>query len=129
MGVLLTNSQNKLNSWISSRIGKARSALYAARGIGSQLIPCDPKVISRLYWSVIIPQLTYGLDVLPLNESNLSNLEESHRQNRKIERTLGNMFLQIFSHNTISYILLNNNDSWEITMVKEVFCNKHRCET
>ena len=41
-----------------------------------QSIP--PLVLSKLYWSISIPQMTYGLEMLPSKENSFKTLEGTH---------------------------------------------------
>ena len=84
MGVLLCNENKIATEEICRRIGVAKATLGAARGLGSRSIPCDPQVLSKIYWSVVIPQMLYGYDVTPISSNNVSALEEAHRQNCKL---------------------------------------------
>ena len=61
----------------------ARSALNAARGIGSQLVPAPPNTLSKLYWSVALPRMAYGLEVVPVNKTTLFTMEHAHLRHAK----------------------------------------------
>ena len=84
VGVTLTTSTAEHKLTLQKRIAKAKEKVLASRGIGGQSLPAPVVVTSHLYWSVCIPSLTYGFDVLPLSESDLCELESAHRQNCKI---------------------------------------------
>ena len=88
MGVLLHNEPKIASTEVNRRIGVAKSTLGAARGLGSWNIPCDPQVLSKIYWSVVIPQMLYGYDVTPISSSNVSMLEDAHRRNCKVVQGL-----------------------------------------
>ena len=55
-----------------------------ARGIGSKRVPMNPAVMSKVYWSVSIPRMLYGIEVVPLSDKDINDLEKAHRQNGKI---------------------------------------------
>ena len=49
-------SDNKLIAESYSRLkGQSQKAFSALRGLGSELLPVPPNVLSKLYWSVVIP--------------------------------------------------------------------------
>ena len=84
MGIQLSSCETNTNSIYSERIGAGRGALFAARGLGSLRVPVPPKVMSKLYWSVAIPRMTYGLEVVPMDTKGLADMEHAHRQHAKI---------------------------------------------
>ena len=84
VGVVLSSNRNEHKKAISERMNSARSKLLASKGIGSTNVPVPVVVLNKIYWSVIIPSLTYGFDVLPLDDSDMAELEHSHRINAKI---------------------------------------------
>ena len=88
MGVTLSSSRTQQKQFIDKRINSARASLLAARGLGSVQVPMSPAVLSKLYWSVSIPKLTYGLDVMPLDHSDMAELEKAHRSNAKLVQGL-----------------------------------------
>ena len=51
-------------------------------------MPVPPKVLSKLYWTVAIPRMTYGLEVVPVSDTGLAELEHAHRQHAKIVQGL-----------------------------------------
>ena len=84
MGVTLCTDKLSEKIAIEERIGKARGALMAARGMGSRSVRVPPAVLSKLYWSISMPKLVYGFDVTDIDNGNLTMLETSHRINSKI---------------------------------------------
>ena len=88
MGIHLCTKQNGLNDMIELRAGKVRTVLAAAQGIGNHEIPVPPTSLSKVYWAVGVPKLTYGLDVTPVNDSCMKQLEEIHRQNARRVQSL-----------------------------------------
>ena len=84
MGVTLCNNKQEKNTACEKRIGKARASLLAARGLGSYNVPVPPTVLSKIYWSVSIPKMVYGLDITDYGQSNIIQLDNAHRMNSKI---------------------------------------------
>ena len=67
-----------------TRVGSGRNMLFASRGLGSTSVPMAPNVLSRLYWSIAVPKMTYGLDVTPISDSCIETLENAHRYHANI---------------------------------------------
>ena len=83
VGNTLCTTRRDQKHAIETRICAARQVVLAARGIGSKRVPVPPLVLSRIYWTVAIPKLLYGLDVTPLHESDIESLEKAHRTNAR----------------------------------------------
>ena len=47
-----------------------------------------PNVLSKLYWSVVIPKMTYGMEIVPITEAGMSELEKVHRNNDRVIQNL-----------------------------------------
>ena len=69
---------------ISQRISKGRSVLYLSRGIGSGKVPVTVNVLSKLYWTIAIPKMLYGVEVTPISKGDSAELENAHRQHAKL---------------------------------------------
>jgi hypothetical protein len=52
--------------------------LYSIKGIGSRRVPVTPVTASKLYWSVCVPKLTYGFEVMDVKSSSLETVETFH---------------------------------------------------
>ena len=91
MGITLTTQRMLYKKAIQERIGAGKSTLLAARGIGSHSQPVTPTVLSKVYWTISVPKMTYGVEVVPIDEANLNDIETGHRQNAKIVQNLPNM--------------------------------------
>ncbi len=58
----------------------------------------DSEVLSKVYWSVCIPSMLYGVDVLDLSWTQMGNVETAHKQMAKhvqglLEHTSGSATL------------------------------------
>ena len=67
---LASKSVDSFNAY-QDRVAVGRKIVYSARGIGSERVPVSQLVMSKLYWSVVIPKITYGLEVTPLTEQGI----------------------------------------------------------
>ena len=84
MGIKLANEQSLRKRALHERIGAGRNALLAARGLGSPRQAVPPTILSKLYWSISVPKMTYGFDVVPTNDYVIEELDKAHRQNARI---------------------------------------------
>ena len=58
-------------------MGAVRNALLVARGLGSPRQPVLPTTLSKLYWSISVTKMTYGLEVLNTNDY-IIELDKAH---------------------------------------------------
>ena len=83
VGVILCTTRKEEKIALEKRISAARKVVLASRSIGSLTVPVPPSTLSKMYWSVAIPKMVYGLDVSPLSENDICDLEAAHRNNAK----------------------------------------------
>ena len=83
MGVMLCTDKKSECIAFEERVGSAKSVLMAARGMGNNFVPMAPSILSKLYWSMCIPKLVYGLEVTNVYDENVCLLETAHRINAK----------------------------------------------
>ena len=93
MGIKLCSMEKNQKQIYHERIGKGKSVLLAAaRGLGSASMAIPAKVLSKICWTVAIPSMTYGLEIVPVNDGGLADLEHEHRQNAKLIQGLPSNF-------------------------------------
>ena len=117
LGIMKHNDKVSSREIISERIGLGRSALMAARGIGSDRIPTNPAVLNKIYWSICIPRMMYGVEVVPLTEKDVMELENAHKKNAKTVQNLPPSTPTPAIYSTLGWISM---DSY-ITQVKILF--------
>ena len=78
MGVILTQSVKEETEFIKDRISSGKRSYYAVQGIGSHSVPITPSVASKLYWSISVPRMTYGLEIIKLSPKATESLEVAH---------------------------------------------------
>ena len=117
LGVVKHNDKVSSKEIMSERIGLGRSALLAARGIGSDRVPTNPAVLNRIYWSVCIPRMMYGVEVVPLSENDVVDLENAHKQNAKTIQNVPPSTPSPAIYSTLGWLSM---DSF-ITQVKVLF--------
>ena len=64
---------------IEDRISGARRTFHAFLCIGSVILPTSPVLISRIHQSVILPKLTYGLELLDISNKSIYKLETAQK--------------------------------------------------
>ena len=71
--------KNEVKINIQDHISTARKTLYSLIPVGiNSKDGLNPLVAYRIYQSYVIPRLLYGLEVLPLNQSQVAELETFH---------------------------------------------------
>ena len=88
VGVLLFTDKQRSILEYKKRCSASRAVLLAARGMGSANVPVPPSTLSKIYWAVAVPKLTYGMEVTPLSDTEIETFEVAHRQNAKITQGL-----------------------------------------
>ena len=78
MGVILTDSKCEQESFIRDRVSACRRAYYAVQSLGTRRAPVPPHILSKLYWSVGMSKMMYGLEMLSLSERSVQILEQAH---------------------------------------------------
>jgi hypothetical protein len=84
LGVPLASDAGLLSDSIHGYISKGRRSFYAALSLGNRYQPVPPLSLAKLYWSIAIPQLTYGLELLNLSARDQHALEHVHMSIAKV---------------------------------------------
>ena len=90
MGIQLSTSKAAENLNVDEWIGHAKGVVCAAKGLGSEHIPMPPSVMYQINWRVAVPKMLYGLEIVPIKERHISELEQEHRQFAKTIQGLSN---------------------------------------
>ncbi len=61
-------------------VNKWKRNLEAVQGLSRSGRIMDPEVSSKVYWSVCIPSMLYGAEVLDLSKTQMGKLETAHKQ-------------------------------------------------
>ena len=69
LGVVLTNKSECVEEAITEKVQKCKTIGHAIQAIGSHTTPVTHKTSSKIYWSVCMPKLCYGTEVLDINET------------------------------------------------------------
>ena len=78
LGIPLSPSKSTLDTYICGLVSKGRRCFYASLSLGNRFNPVPPLILSRLYWSIVIPSMTYGLELVNLSHGAEWALEAAH---------------------------------------------------
>jgi hypothetical protein len=84
LGVPLAVDTGSLDAIIEEGISKGRRSFYASLALGNRYNPVPPLTLSNLYWSVSVPQMTYGLELVNLSVNARHALNSVHLTAAKI---------------------------------------------
>ena len=69
---------------MEERVSKGRRVMNAYVGVtASSINPANPLTLSKIYWSVAVPSITYGLEVIPIKDADLEKLDKGQREAAK----------------------------------------------
>ena len=72
---------------IDEKISKGRKALCASTGIGIKTGGLTQKLCCFIYWTIIVPIITYAAEMWVLNDHDIEKLDKVHRYaGRKLQR-------------------------------------------
>jgi len=97
LGVPLATTTVALDDAIRDRISSGRSRFYCTLSIGSGCNRLPPNILSKLYWSVVIPHVTYGLEIVSLSHKSKTRLESAHANMAKIIQHLPSQAANVVS--------------------------------
>jgi hypothetical protein len=78
MGVLLATSNAHKVQCIADKIQASKKEVGAIMGLGNCRVPVTTAAASKLYWSVSVPKLAYGIPVSELPDGAMDALEHLH---------------------------------------------------
>ena len=84
LGVPLVSEASELDSVIDACISKGKRTFHASLALGNRFQPVPPLVLSRLYWSVAVPQMSFGLELLHMSPGALHEIESAHMRIAKV---------------------------------------------
>ena len=75
------------NTRVSTKISKARRTLNASAGLGIRKNGLSMQACSIIFWSVVVPVLTFGAEIWYLNEDDSENIQNFQRfAGRRVQR-------------------------------------------
>ena len=83
----LKNCTNDYGDRIDEKISKGRKALCASTGIGIKKGGISMKLCSFIYWTIIVPIITFASELWVLTDQDIDKLDKFHRYaGRKMQR-------------------------------------------
>jgi len=73
LGVVMTDKKDCVKSAVIEKIHQCKG--YSAQAIGSHNAPISPKTYSKVHWSVCVPKLCCGSEVLDIDEDTMNAME------------------------------------------------------
>jgi len=88
LGVVMTDKNDCVKSVMKEKIHQCKAISYSTQALGSHNAPITPKTYSKVHWSVCIPKLCYGSEVLDIDEDTMNTMETYHYEMAKHAQNL-----------------------------------------
>lgn len=80
VGVPICTSGEAETAAINERMSACKQIFYTVKAVSPSAVTVSPFVMSKLYWSLCVAKLTYGVEVWPLSKKSVSLMERHHNQ-------------------------------------------------
>ena len=75
------------NSRVEEKIGKGRKVLNASSGLGIRKSGLTMKTCNMIFWTVVVPTLTFGCEIWPVKDKDVEKLQNFQRfAGRRVQR-------------------------------------------
>ena len=75
------------NERVEEKIGKGRRALNAASGLGIRKSDISMKTCNQIFWTIVMPIITFGCEIWQINDKDIENLQFFQRYaGRRVQR-------------------------------------------
>ena len=101
-GVLAVTDKLQLE-FINKRIKGCQSICFAIQSLGSSRVPVNPVVANKLYDTVCLSKLCYGMELMDLDTDTIVSLEQCHSHNAKVFQGLPQQTANIGGLRTIGW--------------------------
>lgn len=88
LGIVLSNKEEYICEDIEKRMLGCKNICYITKGLGSKKVPITPITSTKLYSSVCLPKLCYGMEIMNLNEKCIESVESFHSNMAKDQQGL-----------------------------------------
>ena len=81
LGLPLSSTKNRLKKDVISKVDTSKYSFYghnASLSLGSIKAPLPPTIMNKLYWSITVPRMLYGFELLSLDPATLEHVEKVH---------------------------------------------------
>ena len=123
MGLMLTNNPRDCQETYVKRISDMKSVVFAGRALGSQMVPVVPTVMNRIYEAVALSRGLYGLEVVPILDSGLREMEKAQRMHAKVIQGLPSNSPSVSVLATMGWLTINS----QIAIMKLTFLWRILC--
>ena len=90
LGIFLGDSRDDERMYVEKRVLKAKQAYFMSVSLGSRSVPVSPLTMSKLYWTICIPRMLYGMEIVPLSSNSIEMMEQAHNSMAKMTQGLPN---------------------------------------
>jgi hypothetical protein len=88
LGTCVANNEKSVEHFVENKLYKGKQKLMAVQGLGSRSVPLTFKAQSKIYWTITVPTITYGFEVMQTNEKIMDTIETAHRRIAKTVQRL-----------------------------------------
>jgi hypothetical protein len=80
LGTCIAIKEQYVQQFVDNKMYKGQQVLQAVQGLGSSAVPVSINVQSKIYWSVAVPIMTYGCELMSFNTNMYETMEKTHRK-------------------------------------------------
>ena len=80
VGVPVCSSRMAEKKAIAERMSASKQMYNTIQALSPPPVLLNPAILSKLYWSLCVPKMTYGMEVWPICRQNTIAMEKSHNQ-------------------------------------------------
>ena len=108
VGTMLASNEKVVSEYMKKRTSACKRPGHAIMAIGSKQAPITPITASKLYWSVCISRLCYGLEIMHINGEVMDTLESYHSEMAKVVQGLPENCSNIGSIATVGWLPMSH---------------------
>ena len=79
VGVPLCTSKKAYNRAIEGRMSSCRQAFFTIKSVSPPPTMMQPTIMTKLYWSLCVTKMTYGMEIWPIDKTCIEMVESVHR--------------------------------------------------
>ena len=103
VGIPLCTSASSEKRAIQERVSSCRQTLFTVRALSPVPLMLHPYPMSKLYWSLCVPRMTYGIEVWPVGQAGISAMTRAHNQSAKVIQGLPPQTSDPVCHSTLGW--------------------------
>jgi hypothetical protein len=78
LGIMNYVKNKDESKYIIEKVCEAKRSFIAAKGLGNNCVPLSTTISSKLYWSICVPIVTYGMEISIISNECMNILEDMH---------------------------------------------------